>query len=62
MMGATLPDDGRILSLAHQQTSIEGLFAAGDIVRGLNQMNVAMGEAAIAATGIHNMLRGRSVD
>jgi len=30
------------------------LFVAGDIVSGLNQISVAMGHAAIAATTIHN--------
>lgn len=38
-------------------SSTEGLFAAGDIVRSLDQISVAMGEAAIAATAIHNRLR-----
>ncbi|HHF7349743.1 TPA: FAD-dependent oxidoreductase [Legionella feeleii] len=33
----------------HQQTSVEGLFAAGDIVSGLNQLRVAASQAAIAA-------------
>jgi thioredoxin reductase (NADPH) len=40
----------------HQLTSVEGLYAAGDVVRGLNQISVADGEAAIAATAIHNAL------
>jgi len=41
-----------------QQTSIPGLYAAGDMVRGLNQITTAQGEAAIAATAMHNRLRG----
>ena len=40
----------------HQETSIGGLYAAGDVVRGLSQIAVAEGEAAIAATDIHNRL------
>jgi thioredoxin reductase (NADPH) len=40
----------------HQETSIGGCYAAGDLVRGLNQISVAEGEAAIAATDIHNRL------
>lgn len=56
-IGATLTQDGYIATSPHQQTSIPGLYAAGDIVRGLNQISVAMGEAAIAATAIHNALR-----
>jgi thioredoxin reductase (NADPH) len=33
---------------------VPGLFAAGDIVKGLDQIVVGMGHAAIAATRIHN--------
>jgi len=40
----------------HQETSIKGLFAVGDIVLGLNQICVATGHGAIAATQIHNRL------
>jgi thioredoxin reductase (NADPH) len=38
------------------QTSIDGLYAAGDVVHGLNQICVATGQAAIAATAIHHYL------
>ena len=38
----------------HNQTTVRGLYAAGAIVRGLDQIVVAMGHAAIAATHIHN--------
>jgi len=55
-VGARLDEDGRLLTGDHQQTSVEGLYAAGDLVRGLNQISVATGEAAIAATAIHNRL------
>ena len=55
--GARLDDDGNLTTDAHQMTSIDGLYAAGDVVRGLNQIAVAAGEAAIAATAIHNRLR-----
>ena len=54
--GARLDDDNRFIVDAHQKTSIEGVYAAGDVVRGLNQITVAEGEAAIAATAIHNLL------
>ena len=40
----------------HMQTTIEGLYAIGDVVTGLNQISVAVGHAAIAATAIHNRL------
>lgn len=38
----------------HCQTSVKGLYAVGDIVRGLDQIVVGMGHAALAATHIHN--------
>jgi thioredoxin reductase (NADPH) len=56
--GARHDDQGRLLVDDHQQTSIPGLYAAGDMVRGLNQITTAQGEAAIAATAMHNRLRG----
>ena len=40
----------------HQETGVEGLYAAGDVVRGLNQISVAQAEGAIAATDVHNKL------
>lgn len=56
-LGARLSEDGRLVVDVHQATSIAGLYAAGDVVRGLNQIAVAGAEAAIAATAIHNALR-----
>jgi len=56
--GAHHDDQGRLIVDDHQQTSIPGLYAAGDMVRGLNQITTAQGEAAIAATAMHNRLRG----
>lgn len=44
---------------AHQRLGLTGLYAAGDIVAGLDQISVAMGHAAIAATALHNDLRER---
>lgn len=41
---------------SHQQTSLPGLFAAGDVAKGLDQISHAMGEAGVAATAIRNML------
>jgi len=39
-----------------QQTSVEGLYAAGDVVSDLHQLSVAAGHAGIAATAIHRSL------
>ena len=58
--GALQDDDGKLLVDTHQMTTLEGLYAAGDVVRGLNQIAVGAGEAAIAATAIHNRLRDAS--
>ena len=55
-LNAKMDESGRMFVDEHQATSIEGLFAAGDIVRGLNQISVAEGEAAIAASAVHNHL------
>ena len=44
---------------AHQRTDIRGLYAAGDVVQGLDQISHAMGEAGVAATTIRNDLAER---
>jgi thioredoxin reductase (NADPH) len=56
-LGAACDENNQLLVSAHCETSIPGLYAVGDIVRGLNQVVVAAAEAAIAATHIHNRLR-----
>ncbi|MFC7736150.1 NAD(P)/FAD-dependent oxidoreductase [Roseomonas sp. GCM10028921] len=53
-LGAEHDDSGSLIVDDHCRTTIPGLYAAGDVVRGLNQIVVAMGHAAIAATDIHN--------
>ena len=55
-LGARTDSANRLFVDGHQATSVDGLFAAGDLVRGLNQISVAEGEAAIASTKIHNRL------
>ena len=57
-LGTRLDELGCVLTDEHQHSSTDGLFAAGDIVHSLDQISVAIGEAAIAATAIHNRLRG----
>ncbi|KTF70094.1 NAD(P)/FAD-dependent oxidoreductase [Sphingomonas sp. HT-1] len=44
----------------HQRTSLAGLFAAGDVAKGLDQISHAMGEAGVAATTIRNMLNAEA--
>ena len=53
-LGAEHDASGSLTVDEHCQTSVKGLYAAGDIVRGLDQIVVGMGHAAHAATHIHN--------
>ncbi len=64
-LGLTLDGNGNLDSSSIFGTSRPGLYAAGDIVAGLDQISVAMGHGAIAATRAHNWLRegeGRTLD
>lgn len=56
-LGVELGEDGRIRTDAHQETSVPNVFAAGDVVTGLNQIAVAMAQGEIAATHVHNKIR-----
>lgn len=56
-VGAALDERACIVVDAHQHSSVDGLYSAGDVVSALDQISVAMGHAAIAATAIHNRLR-----
>jgi thioredoxin reductase (NADPH) len=56
MVGAELGTDACIKVDSHQRTSIPGLYAAGDVVIGLDQISHAMGEGGVAATTIRNDL------
>ena len=56
-VGAKLSGEtGCILVDSHQRTNVEGLYAAGDVVLGLDQISHAMGEGGVAATTIRNDL------
>ena len=54
--GARTSADGCLLVDSHQRTNVPGLFAAGDVVKGLDQISHAMGEGGVAATTIRNHL------
>lgn len=56
-LGARVNELGQLVVDAHFETTVPGLYAAGDVVAGLNQINIAAGEAAVAATAIHNRLQ-----
>ena len=56
MAGAHLARDGCFVCDDHQRTTVPGLYAAGDVVIGLDQISHAMGEGGVAATTIRNDL------
>ena len=55
-LGASCTENGNLVVDVHQRTTVEALYAAGDVVTDLHQLSVAFGHAAIAATDIHNRL------
>lgn len=56
-LGARLSDQAELITDSHMATSVRGVYAAGDVLLGLDQVASACGQAAIAATAIHNWLR-----
>jgi thioredoxin reductase (NADPH) len=56
-LGVWRDEEGCIIVDRHQRTNLAGVYAAGDVVRALDQIAVAVGQASIAATAIHNDLR-----
>lgn len=55
-LGMKLDEDGYIITNINQETSVAGIYAAGDLVSQINQISVAFGQATIAAVRIHNTL------
>jgi thioredoxin reductase (NADPH) len=60
MIGVELAEEGCIKVDDHQRTSVPGVYAAGDVVKGLDQISHAMGEGGVAATTIRNDLARRA--
>lgn len=58
-LGLPVDDAGAVDARSPYGTRVAGLYCAGDIVDGLDQISVAMGQGAIAATRAHNYLRQR---
>ena len=56
MVGARLSEDQSIVVDRHMRTNVPGLYAAGDVVIGLDQISHAMGQGGVAATAIRNDL------
>ncbi|WP_395331816.1 NAD(P)/FAD-dependent oxidoreductase [Novosphingobium sp. BL-8H] len=59
MLGADATEDGCLVIDDHQRTSVPGLYAAGDVAKGLDQISHAMGHAGVAATTIRNDLSAK---
>ncbi|MDI3562469.1 NAD(P)/FAD-dependent oxidoreductase [Bradyrhizobium sp. Arg816] len=55
-LGAAANEVGCLVVDGHQQTTVEGVYAAGDVVSDLHQISVATGHAAVAATAVHKSL------
>jgi len=58
-LGAEHDEDGMLIVDDHQRTRVPGLYAVGDVVKGLTQIGVAMGQAAVAASTINSSLERR---
>ncbi|RLP22127.1 NAD(P)/FAD-dependent oxidoreductase [Mesorhizobium sp. YM1C-6-2] len=55
-LGAASDEMRNLIVDVRQRTTVPGLYAAGDMINEINQLAVAFGHAAIAATDIHNRL------
>jgi thioredoxin reductase (NADPH) len=55
-VGVLMVEEGEVQVDDKCETSVAGIYAIGDAVSALNQIGVAFGHAAIAATAIHNRL------
>ena len=60
-LGAACDENGELRVGPKLATSVDGLWAIGDVVSAINQISVAFGHAAIAATAIHNALPHRAL-
>ena len=56
-LGCDINDDGTVAVDDHGRTSIDGVYAVGDLVPGHNQIPVAMGQGAKVGIAIHYDLR-----
>jgi thioredoxin reductase (NADPH) len=56
-LGAELDDDGSVAVDDHGRTSVDGLYAVGDLTPGHKQIPVAMGQGAKAGIAINKELR-----
>jgi thioredoxin reductase (NADPH) len=63
-LGCERTEAGTVAVDDHGETSVDGVYAVGDLVPGHNQIPVAMGQGAKAGLAIHKELRAfpRSID
>lgn len=59
-LGAALSEEGCLIVDAHQRTNVAGLYAAGEVALGQDQIGNAIGEGGVAATTIRNDLARRA--
>ena len=57
MLGPLTDPNGCIPFSAFSDGLLPGVYAAGDVLEGLDQISVATGQGAMAATRLHNWLR-----
>jgi thioredoxin reductase (NADPH) len=55
-LGAAVDGNDELIVDDALQTAVDGLYAIGDVVSALNQISVAVGHAAIAASAVHKRL------
>ena len=58
-IGIELEEGGCVSARSVRESGVPGFFAAGDVVEGLDQISVAMGHGAMAATSAHNWIRAQ---
>ncbi|MDI3331300.1 MAG: NAD(P)/FAD-dependent oxidoreductase [Micrococcus sp.] len=58
-LGCELDDDGQIVVNGFQLTSVDGVYAAGDLTPGLQLVIIAMGQGVSAGVACATSLRGR---
>ena len=56
-LGCDRRDDGAVAVDGRRETSVEGVYAVGDLTHGQNQTPIAMGDGAYAGIAVHRDLR-----
>lgn len=56
-LGLAIGEDGCVAADCVTGSPVPGLYCAGDVIEGLDQISVAMGHGAVAATKAHNWMR-----